>query len=155
MKQLFCALLLLATFTSCSHDEPAPNPNLTGGKWTLKTQTSLATPKDGTPATTSAYPVTDEVTMTFLNDTRFNLDVKSTTTSGRHFEGAYTYQGQVLTLPRLYIWNMPYYTVASRTLQVTELSAHKLVTEDHWENIAIGDGYYEPTKYVTTDTYTR
>lgn len=42
-----------------------------------------------------------------------------------------------------------------QTLRVTELSAHKLVTERHWESIDIGDGYYASTNYVTTQTYTR
>lgn len=48
-----------------------------------------------------------------------------------------------------------FYIEAPRTFYVTELSAHKLITEWRWENIDVGDGYYTPTKYVTTATYIR
>ncbi len=45
--------------------------------------------------------------------------------------------------------------VVPRTFHVVTLSAHQLVTERRWENMDIGDGYYVPTSYLTTDTYTR
>ena len=153
MKHFFFCLLLLGSLASCSKG-PTPTPTLMGEQWTLQTETTLATLKDGAAATTSNYPVTDKVTMTFLNDTRFSWDSRSSNKTGRHFEGSYTYQGQVLSFPRFCIWNMMYIEVP-RTFQVTELSAHKLVIEWHMDNVDIGDGYYIPTHYVMTETYTR
>jgi hypothetical protein len=41
--------------------------------------------------------------MTFLTDTHFSLDIKLLPTSGRHYEGSYTYQGQVLDCPRFFV----------------------------------------------------
>jgi len=93
--------------------------------------------------------------MTFLSDTRFAMDIKRADTSGRHYEGAYTYHGQVLDFPRFSVWNMPARFDVARTFRVTELSAHTLVIERRWQNIDVGYGHYEPTKYITTNTYTR
>jgi hypothetical protein len=92
--------------------------------------------------------------MTFLDETRFSVDVKTKGQSGgRHFGGTYTYQDSVLTFPAIYSWRTA--ITVPRAFHVTELSAHKLVVEDRWQNADVGDGYYVPTTYVTTDTYYR
>jgi hypothetical protein len=92
--------------------------------------------------------------MTFLTDTRLSLNAKPLPTSGRHYEGLYTYQGQVLECPRFFVRNIPSGYGVHRTFQVLELSAHKLVTERHSESIDRSDGVlgtrhlcYDPDLY--------
>jgi hypothetical protein len=98
--------------------------------------------------------MTEKVTLTFQSEARFRLEVtKPASGVAQRFDGAYTYQGQTLTFPAILGWPTPF--VVPRTFHVVTLSAHQLVTERHWENIDIGDGYYVPTSYLTTDTYTR
>lgn len=119
----------------------------------MQSNSSVATPKDQAPEAPVVYPMTEKVSMTFTSDTRFTMTIMETGGSSRRFEGAYSYQGQTLTFPAIPSWPTPF--VVPRTFRVTELSAHKLITEYQWENKDVGDGYYEPTKYVTTQTYTR
>lgn len=149
MKHLFSTLLLLGSLASCSHDAatPTPTPTLTGGQWALQTENVLATPKDGTPAITiEVAPMTGPVTLTFQSERHFSVDVKPLPThNGYHFDGSYTYQADTLKFPTFYSWNTR--AVVPRTVQVTELSAHKLVTQENWAS--------PDTWYVTTHTYTR
>jgi hypothetical protein len=153
MKYLLYTLLALVSLSSCSDNDPAPAPSLTGETWTLQSNITVATPKGKAPETPVKYPITEKVTMTFHTATSFSMRVTQTDGSARVIDSDYTYQEQTLKFPAIISW--PTTFVRSQTLQVTELSAQKLVTERHWENIDIGDGYYEPTNYVTTQTYTR
>lgn len=102
MKQLLCAALLVGSLTSCSHNEPAPTPTLLGERWTLQSKITVATPKDGSAPTTTAYPIMEKVTMTFQSATRFQMEMsKPSSGGGKRFEGAYSYQEQTFTFPAI------------------------------------------------------
>ena len=153
MKHLLYTLLALLSLSSCSNNDPAPAPSLTGETWTLQSSVTVAMPKGKAPETPIVFQSTDKVTITFHTATSFSMRVTELNRGGRQIDSDYTYQGQTLKFPAIIGWPTPF--VVPRTLQVIELGAHKLVTERHWENIDIGDGYYDPTNYITTDTYTR
>ena len=153
MKHLRYPLLALLSLSSCSDNDPAPAPALTGESWTLQSRITVATPQGKAPETPIVSSITGKVTMTFHSATRFSMAVTPITGSSSHIDSDYTYQGQTLKFPAILGWPTPF--VVPKTVHVSELSAHKLVTEEPWENIDIGDGYYEPTTYVTTQTYTR
>jgi hypothetical protein len=153
MKHLLYTLLVLVSLSSCSNNDPTPAPALTGESWTLQSSITVATPKGKAPETPVDFPITEKVTMTFHSATSFSMRVTQTNGSASVIDSDYTYQGQTLKFPAIISWPTPF--VRPQTLQVTELSAHKLVTERRWENIDSGYGSYEPTNYVTTQTFTR
>lgn len=148
MKLLF-SIPLLAGLASCSKNEPAPLPTLTGDAWHFQSELVVATLKDGTPPTTTNMPfMTGPVTLTYSDATHFTLDIQATVGStGHHMNGTYTYQGQILTHPYFYSWNTD--RIVPKTVQVTTLSTHTLVTTERWESLDA------QTAYVTTLTYTR
>lgn len=86
------------------------------------------------------------MTLTYTDATHFKLDVRAKNPSiGYRVESTYTYQGQTLDYAVFRNWNTE--RNVPRTVQVTELSAHKLVTAEKWESV--------DTWYTTTLTYTR
>lgn len=153
MKYLLYTLLALISLSSCSDNAPAPAPSLMGDSWTLQSSITVATPKGKAPETPVNYPITEKVTLRFHTATSFSMRVTQPDRGANVIDGEYTYQGQTLAFAAIISWPTPF--VRPQTVQVTELSAQKLVTVRHWKNIDIGDGYYEPTNYVTTQTYTR
>lgn len=151
MKLLFPTLALLVSLTSCSDDAPEPAPALTGGPWTLQTETVQATPANGDPSYTVPVSTDEKVTLHYTDATHYSLDLKASGGSGRHFESTYSVQGQTLLHAAFYNWHTR--SVVPLTVQVAELTAHKVVLAEKWE-------YFEPwdkslTYYVTTYTFSR
>lgn len=67
--------------------------------------------------------------MTFHMDMRFSMDMKQADGNGHHIDSDYTYQRQALKFSAILGWPTPF--IVPQTLQVTELSTYKLVTERH------------------------
>jgi hypothetical protein len=136
MKKLLLAALLFPSLASCSKKNPDPTPKLTGGTWSLETQSVLYTPKNGGVATThprSIQPGTNKFS--------YGTDGKVTIVSfGVQSVAAYTFTSPTITIPQ---------SAGSQgyVFTVLELSAHKLVTMETREDT--------DNRYDDTVTYSR
>ena len=134
MKNLLLGGLLLGGVIGCDKGEPAAA--LVGPTWSLQTQVVVATPKNGGASTSSTRPIpAGSATYTYRADGTFLI------TGINYAIGAYSYTGTTLTLSST-IANGP----PPRTLTVTELSPHKLVTVELGED---ADNRYADTVTLT------
>jgi len=86
------------------------------------------------------------MTLTYTDEQHFALDVQLPSGASRyHLESTYLYQGQELKFTRIY--SRVAGAVVPRTMRVSELSAHKLVLVEAWQN--------KDAHYFTTQTYSR
>lgn len=151
MKPFFAVLFLSAGLASCSTNAPEPSPSLLGDTWTLQSEVSQATEATTGPEAPIKIAIDGQVTMRYTDEAHYFLDVKPLSRAGRHFESTYSLKGQTLVYKAIYSWTTEF--VVPRTVQVTELDAHKLVLVEEYD-------FYEPwdksqTHYVRTYTFSR
>jgi hypothetical protein len=144
MKKLLLAGLLLA---GCSKNDPDPTPALTGDTWTLQSEVTQATEVNSGSSTTIPVATAGQVMMRYKDDTHYTLDVQEAVGSRRHFESTYSLRGQTLAYTAIYSWHTG--LVVPRTVQVTELSSHKV------EKYDFTDTWSGTTHYVTTYMFSR
>lgn len=150
MKFLFLTVLAAVLLAGCAKNTPDPTPTLTGDSWRLQSDQLTATPLKGGAALTRMLPLpAGAVKVTYNGGKLFSLDVAYTSSqSGYHFEGDYDFYqtGGTLTYQRFYDWHTRDF-LPGRTVQVSELTAHRLVTGERRISA--------DTIYVDVLTYTR